>query len=90
MIIFEALKKPWKIISSRRLPWLSALFSDAFYLKCFYRSVFDKKLDLNNPDGFNEKLQWLKIHDRHPVYLDMAFGIVLKILILIRCRIVLS
>ena len=72
MIIFEALKKPWKIISSRRLPWLSALFSDTFYLKCFYRSVFDKKLDLNSPDGFNEKLQWLKIHDRHPVYLDMV------------------
>lgn len=29
-----------------------------------------KQLHLDNPVGFNEKLQWLKIYDRHPEYSD--------------------
>lgn len=72
MIIFEALKKPWKIISSRKIPFFSNLFSDSFYLKCFYRSALNKKLDLKHPRNFNEKLQWLKIHDRKSVYMEMV------------------
>lgn len=72
MIIFEAIKKPWKIISSRRIPFLSDILSDDVYLKCFYRSMCNRKLDLDSPRNFNEKLQWLKIHDRHDVYMDMV------------------
>lgn len=72
MIIFEAIKKPWKIVSSRKIPLLSDMFSDSLFLACFYRSAIGKKLDLNNPLNYNEKLQWLKIHDRHPVYMDMV------------------
>ena len=78
MIVLEALKKPWKIISSRKMPWFSALFSDGFYLKCFYRSVFNEKLNLDNPHNFNEKIQWLKLHDRHPIYMDMVDKYVAK------------
>ena len=29
-------------------------------------------LDLENPKTFNEKLQWLKIHDRKPIYTTMV------------------
>lgn len=72
MIILEAFKKPWKIISSRRIPFLSNSLSDSFYLKCFYRSAINEKLNLNIPHNFNEKLQWLKLHDRQPVYMDMV------------------
>jgi hypothetical protein len=32
----------------------------------------NKKLNLKSPKSFNEKLQWLKIHDRHPIYMDMV------------------
>ena len=28
--------------------------------------------DVNNPKTFNEKLQWLKIHDRNPLYVTLA------------------
>lgn len=47
---------------SRRqlLNWIS----DATYLKLRYRAKLGIKLDLNNPKTFNEKLQWLKIHER--------------------------
>lgn len=33
-----------------------------------YQARMDKKLDLNNPTTFNEKLQWLKLYDRNPLY----------------------
>ena len=33
-----------------------------------YRSSIGKKLNLDNPATFNEKLQWLKIHDHNPLY----------------------
>jgi len=72
MIIFEALRKPWKVIASRKIPFLSDLLSDSAYLKCFYRSVFDEKLNLNTPRNYNEKLQWLKLHDRRPIYMEMV------------------
>lgn len=31
-----------------------------------------KKLDLKNPQTFNEKLQWLKLYDRNPEYTKMV------------------
>lgn len=31
-----------------------------------------KKLNLNNPKTYNEKLQWLKLYDRNPAYTKMV------------------
>ena len=45
---------------------------DERYLKKEYYSVFGKKLNLDNPETFNEKLQWLKLHDRKDVYTTMV------------------
>lgn len=45
---------------------------DKEYLKILYRKVFLKELDLNNPQTFNEKLQWLKLNDRKDVYTTMV------------------
>ena len=45
---------------------------DKTFLKKFYRIYFDKKLDIKNPKTFNEKLQWLKIHDHNPAYCRMV------------------
>lgn len=45
---------------------------DIMYLKLAYRSNLGKKLDLKNPKTFNEKLQWLKIHNRIPNYINMV------------------
>lgn len=41
---------------------------EALYLKVFYYSYMGKKLDLKNPITLNEKLQWLKLHNRNPRY----------------------
>lgn len=45
------------------------LFPDGLYLKCLYRLKMKKRLNLSNPKTFNEKLQYLKLHDRNPEYI---------------------
>ena len=42
------------------------------YLKVKYRYKTGKELNLDNPTTFNEKMQWLKIHDRNPEYIKMV------------------
>ncbi len=44
------------------------LLPDTLYLKFMFRATLQRKLDLKNPTTFNEKLQWLKIHDRKDIY----------------------
>ena len=41
---------------------------DEEYLKLRYNAILRKPLDLESPKTFNEKLQWLKLHDRNPQY----------------------
>ncbi len=45
---------------------------DKMYLGIRYRMRHKKKLDFNNPKTFNEKLQWLKLHDRKDIYTKMV------------------
>lgn len=45
---------------------------DKLYISLFYFSVFNKFPNLSNPIGFNEKLNWLKLHDIHPEYKDLV------------------
>lgn len=45
---------------------------DDEYLTRLYRAKVGRPLNLNNPQTFNEKLQWLKIHDRKPIYTVMV------------------
>ena len=46
--------------------------SDEQAVKLMWWVKTGKKLDLNNPRGFNEKLQWLKLYDRDPEYSKMV------------------
>lgn len=46
--------------------------SDSRFLQYKYRVVFGKELNLDNPQTFNEKIQWLKIHNRKPEYTTMV------------------
>ena len=45
---------------------------DQWAVSIKYRNHFYKKLDLKNPQTFNEKLQWLKLYDRRPEYTRMV------------------
>lgn len=46
--------------------------SDKWYLKIWYRLKYGERLNIENPQTYNEKLQWLKIYDRQPVYTKMV------------------
>lgn len=45
---------------------------DAIYLKILYRLSLGESCNLKNPVKYNEKLQWLKLHDRKPEYEKMV------------------
>ncbi len=45
---------------------------DKEFLKKVYKLNMGMELDLDDPKMFNEKLQWLKLHDRKPIYTTMV------------------
>lgn len=45
---------------------------DKLFLELKYKHIFHKKLNLKNPQTFNEKIQWLKLYDRKPEYTKMV------------------
>ena len=42
--------------------------SDERYLKKKFKALVGYDLNLDNPKTYNEKIQWLKLHDRNPLY----------------------
>lgn len=46
--------------------------ADEEYIKLVYWARMGKKLNLDNPKTFNEKIQWLKLYDRNPEYTKMV------------------
>lgn len=55
-------------ILERFFKWLP----DKTYIKLLFRFRMGYKLDLNNPQTFCEKLQWLKLYNRRPEYTQMV------------------
>lgn len=51
---------------------ISRLLPDKIYLQFLYRRVFGQKLNIDNPQTFNEKLNWLKLYDRKSEYSKMV------------------
>ncbi len=62
----EALKDPKKIIFSLGMKGKLGFISDEKYLKLMYWANTGKRLNLENPVTFNEKLQWLKLAQSEP------------------------
>lgn len=51
---------------------LAMLIPDQWYIRAKYYKNFGKLPNLKHPITFNEKLQWLKLHDRRPEYTRMV------------------
>ncbi len=47
---------------------LFKIMDDETYIKFQFKAKTGKKLDLDNPQTFSEKVQWLKLYDRNPIY----------------------
>ena len=66
----KSLKRFLKRVISRILA--SRVFSDKFAIKTKYRLEMKKKLNLKNPQTFNEKLNWIKLYFRNPIMTTMV------------------
>lgn len=54
--------------SKGRLNWMP----DKWYLSLMFRSKMGYWMNWKEPKTFNEKLQWLKLHDRNPLYTNLV------------------
>ena len=61
----------WLIHSPKTMP-------DAYYLRVLWKNRMGYPLDLKNPKTFNEKIQWLKLYDRNPLYIKLADKVEVK------------
>lgn len=66
------IKNPSKIYALLASRGLLNWMPDASYLKMVYKENFGKYPNLKQPQTFNEKLQWLKLHDRNPLYTQLV------------------
>ncbi|MBP3670725.1 MAG: hypothetical protein J6J06_02035 [Bacteroidaceae bacterium] len=51
---------------------IGRLLPDKLYLKILFRLYMGYPLNLDNPQTFSEKLQWLKLYNRRPEYTQMV------------------
>lgn len=67
----EVLKNPNRLMAAI---WarIGGSVKDETYLKWRYRFIFGRRLHLDNPQTFNEKLNWLKIYNRRPEYVQLV------------------
>ena len=63
---------PYAIFRNLTYLGLTRWIPDEPYIKIMYRLAMGKKLNLDNPLTYNEKLQWLKLYDRNPDYVMMV------------------
>ena len=70
--IFLQPRRTLSYIGVTILQKIHRLFPDILCVKILYFLYFGKKLNLDNPQSFNEKLNWLKINDQNPLYTQLA------------------
>jgi len=70
--IVKLLKKPRILLLHILKLKMCRVFPDHLYLKVKYQLTIRRKLNLNYPSTFNEKLQWLKLYDRKPMYTQLV------------------
>lgn len=68
----ECVRNPLSLYETASSHGLTCWVPDEMHLKLMYRARMGIELDLENPTTFNEKLQWLKLHDRNPLYTTLV------------------
>lgn len=60
------------IIGHLKINNLLKWMPDKPFLKLKFKYMMGVKLNIENPQTFNEKLQWLKLYDRNPLYTELV------------------
>ncbi|PGL72698.1 ATP-grasp fold amidoligase family protein [Bacillus sp. AFS055030] len=56
----------------KKIKYCLRILPDSLYIQIYYFAQFKKFCNLHQPRTYNEKLNWLKIHDRNPEYIKMV------------------
>ena len=48
------------------------IIPDKLYIQIKYFYRFHKFANIDNPKTYNEKLQWMKLYDRNPLYTKLC------------------
>lgn len=56
----------------RKIKYALRFIPDRAYIQIYYFSHFKRFANLRHPKTYNEKLNWLKLHDRNPLYSRMV------------------
>ena len=66
--IIASVSKPWNYVLYLNSTKLAKYLPDSLVIRCQYRAEMGERLNLRNPQTFNEKLQWLKLNNRNKRY----------------------
>lgn len=69
--LYTLIKSPTQL-GAAILSRIAPIIPDRQYLKWMFRLKMGYKLNLDNPQTFSEKLQWLKLYNRKPEYTQMV------------------
>ena len=70
--ILNYFKHPKIILKVIMIKFFTYILTDKFYIKLMYFISYNKRLNLKNPVTYNEKLQWLKLYDKNPLYTTLV------------------
>lgn len=56
----------------KKIKYFLRFLPDKLYLQIYYFAQFKHFINFKNPKTFNEKLNWLKLYDRNPMYTKMV------------------
>ncbi len=57
---------------AKKIRYMLRFLPDEFYIQLNYFAHFKRFADLKNPSTYNEKINWLKLHDHNPNYTKLV------------------
>lgn len=71
-VLKRVVENPYLVYRRMAARGLTNWVPDELHLKMMYRAELGTWPNLKSPKEFNEKLQWLKLHDRNPLYTTLV------------------
>lgn len=82
MIFFKLIKMLWRKPECQKfILLLTSFVPDKLYVKKLFKAKVGYPIHLDNPKTLNEKLNWLKLYNRKPIYTKLADKFEVKLIV---------
>ena len=71
-VVVNSISNPKEIFVKLFVHLFGKVIEDRLYIQIIYYLSFGRKIDLDKPRSFNEKMNWLKLYNRVPLYTILA------------------